>query len=146
VSVKITVVASSLSYEIDPQAMADALAGGMRDFYAGQLDKGLQPDGSALPRNQEGQPLGRGNGSIVRGWTWRSIGQSSKVGRAETAPDQSGKMGIVIRSLRRRGVQFQGVNGAAAQELARLISDEVDRQHRSAAHAGVTREEEQAST
>ena len=143
--VKVTVVASSLSYEINPQEMADTLAEGMRDFYASQLDRGLQPDGSALPRNQEGLPLGRGNGSIVRGWQWRSIGESSTIGRAVTEPDQSGKMGIVVLALLRRGVKFQGVQGAAAQELARLISDEVDRQHRSADRGGV-RTEEQAST
>jgi hypothetical protein len=130
---KISVEASSLDYEIDAPDMALAIAEGMRDFYAGQLDAGRQPDGSPLPLNAEGKPLGKGDGSIVRGWKANREPSNRRLGRASAEPGQSGKLAIAVARLRRRGVKFQGVTGAAAQELARLISDEVDRQHRSAA-------------
>jgi hypothetical protein len=129
---KISVEAPSLDYEIDAPDMALAIAEGMRDFYAGQLDAGRQPDGSALPLNAEGKPLGKGDGSIVRGWKANREPSNRRLGRASTEPGQSGKLAIAVARLRRRGVKFQGVTGAAAIELARMISDEVTRQHEAA--------------
>jgi hypothetical protein len=129
---KISVSAPSPDYEIDAPDMALAIAEGMRDFYAGQLDAGRQPDGSPLPLNEEGQPLGKGGGSIVRGWKANREPSNRRLGRVSTEPGQSGKLAIAVARLRRRGVKFQGVTGAAAIELARMISDEVTRQHEAA--------------
>lgn len=134
----VSVELPSFDYQIDPQAMAETIAEGMRDFYAQQLNAGKQPDGSALPPNAEGKPLGKGDGSIVRGWKAYGLRASKLVGRAVTEPNQEGKWAIIIRRLRRRGVKFQGTRGAAAEALARMISDEVTRQHKRAAR-GSTR-------
>lgn len=137
--VRVTIRADPIQYEIDAQAMALAIAEGMRDFYVEAMEAGQQPDGSALPRNQEGGPLGVGGGSIIRGWKARGLGGTKRLGRASTEPGQDGKLAIAVRKLRQRGVKFQGVRGAAAEALARLISDEVDRQHRQAVRGGAAR-------
>jgi hypothetical protein len=137
--VRVTVIAPPPTYALDPQGMAEAIAEGMRDFFAAQLEAGKQPDGSRLPLNDDGKPLGRGDGTFVRTWKATGIRATKRVGRAITAPNQEGKLAIVVRVLRRRGVKFQGTTGAAAEALARLISDEVDRQHRQAVRGGAAR-------
>ena len=123
--IKVRVQLPDLNVAIDVDRVARDVAGEMRDFWADQLDKGKQPDGSALPLNKEGKPLGRGRGTLVRRWRVRKLSSRVRVGRSVVEPYTTGRYAIAVARLRARGVRFQTLEGAAAQHwdgVARAVA------------------------
>lgn len=116
---KVSVILPSLKLSIDTQAVAREAATGMRDFWATQLDNGKQPDGEALPLNKENKPLGRGRGTLVRGWKVRNAGKGS----AAVEPYKRGRYAIAVAKLRRRGLRFQSFEGEAG-DMWRVLARE----------------------
>lgn len=126
--IRIEVETTPIELGLDLRRVAEGLAMGMRDYYADQLDAGLQADGSPLPLNKEGKPLGRGQGTFVRKWRLRTS-RTRGIGRAILEPHKSGKYRIAWWKLAQRGVQFMSFEGTAAaawDEVAtRVVQEEM---------------------
>ena len=137
--IRIQVEQAPLEIGLDLRRVAEQLAIGMRDFWADQLDAGRQADGSALPLNKEGKPLGRGKGTFVRNWRLRTS-RARGVGRATVEPYKAGKYRIAWFKLAQRGVMFMSFEGqseGAWNEVAtRVVRDELWRILAEQAHGG----------
>jgi hypothetical protein len=126
--IRIEVEQTPLEIGLDLRRVAEHLAIGMRDYWADQLDDGLQADGSPLPLNEEGKPLGRGKGTFVRNWKLRTSRTRGR-GRATVEPFKGGKYRAAWFVLAARGVMFMSFAGAAEQAWgeisSRVVRDEL---------------------
>jgi hypothetical protein len=126
-AVNVHVTLPRLDLAIDLPSAAREAAAGMRDFWAERLDAGEQPDGEPLPKNKQGQPLGRGRGTLVRRWRVRSIGGRRNLARALVEPYQTGRYVIAVARLRARGLRFQGFEGASKAAWTRVAGETAKR-------------------
>lgn len=113
--------------KIDTAGIAARLAAGMLAHWSAQLASGKQPDGTSLPPNQEGGPMGVGGGSLTIGWVATKPRRAGTTSTVDASPRRDGKWPIVESVLRRKGVQFTAVTGTAKVEFDRLIGLEVEK-------------------
>lgn len=119
---KVTVTAPKIEVDLDLRLIAEHAAASMRDFWADQLDAGKQPDGSPLPLNKEGKPLGRGEGTLIRNWQVRTLARQRLVGRAYVQPFQRGRYKVAVFKLAKRGLRFQSFDGESATAWNRVAT------------------------
>lgn len=117
---RVRVEKPDLSLSIDLRTVANNVAVGMRDHWADQLDQGRQPTGEPLPDNKKGEPLGRGRGTLIRGWVVRSLGRRRGIGRAYVEPYKRGRYKPAVYVLAARGLLFQSFDGASRRAFDRI--------------------------
>lgn len=110
-----------LALRFDPERTARQLAETMHKHWTANFLAGKQPDGSALPLNQEGRPLGVGGGSLVRGWSLRTLNKRKDQASVVVSPGRSGKRVEAIRAMSKRGVRFQGLDGVSGEKWVSAV-------------------------
>lgn len=116
-----TVSTPRLRLRVDTERTAVQLADEMWKFWSANFKAGKQPDGSPLPLNQEGGPLGLGGGYLVRSWRTRVVNRRKGQTSAQARPADAGRRVIAIRALRKRGVRFQGLDGVSGEKWAATV-------------------------
>lgn len=118
---------------------AERAGEGMRDHWRGEHLRGRMGDGSLLPSNKKGKPLGIGRGTIVRGWAVSRLKASKRAGRAAVAPYQGGRYAVAVRMLRRREkgrIVYHTFTGSAAKAMDRIVAAELAQLVRSLSRGG----------
>jgi hypothetical protein len=132
-----TLTTPKIKISIDHEAMAQDIAEEMDGWWRTNFLSGKQPDGSDLPTNQRGLPLGVGSGSLVEGWELEleRNGEGTET-TARFAPTDRGKQLVAIRRMAARGVRFQGLSGESATRWAKAVKRAAKSAMRAALLAG----------
>lgn len=125
------VVLPPIRLDIDAKRTAEECAFEMREFWMDQMEKGLQADGSPLPTNWEGKPMGRGTGKMLKRWRLRSSKKKPGLGQSIVEPYRGKEYRHVYwMLLTQKGVQFSSFKGASAKKWAevekRVVKDALD--------------------
>ena len=129
----------SVRVEFEPLSLAahdvgessERIGQAMRDHWQGQAFAGKRGDGSSLPLNRKGLPLGIGRGTIVGGrpalgtWSVRRLRASRAFGSTAVEPYQVGRYAIAARLLMRRGIVYHTFRGSAAKVWRAAIKLEI---------------------
>lgn len=111
----------ALRLRVDTERTAVQLADEMWKHWSASFKAGKQPGGEALPKNKEGEPLGLGGGYLVRSWRTRVVARRKGRTSTQVRPADSGRRVIAINALRKRGVRFQGLDGASGEKWQAIV-------------------------
>ena len=120
---KIEITAPDLSDlgRIDMGVVTASVATAMRDHWRAGMFAGANADGSPLPVNERGEPLGVGSGTILDGWEVSQEGTTAVV-----APYQGGKYAKAVEALHKRGVIYHSLAGESANVFDAALASAVD--------------------
>jgi hypothetical protein len=121
--IKIETQIPKIKLEINVRRVSEEIGNEMRMHWANQLNKGLQSDGTPLPPNKKGLPLGRGKGTFVRKWRLRS----SKKGETVVEVFRGGRYRHASWALLLRGWRPQGFGGPSGIKW-QVVSNAVAKQ------------------
>jgi hypothetical protein len=115
-----------LGIELDARDVADHIVQTMGDYWAGQLEAGQRADGGGgLPRNRQGQPFGRGKGTIAKRWETTSARGGTQRAAGSTAPFQDGGYRFAVQAGRKKGIDLVDLGGRAGQVLEEAIDEAI---------------------
>jgi hypothetical protein len=107
---------------VDASKIATAIGEEMLVHWLATTRSGRQPDGTALPRNREGRPLGVGGGSLLRGWRVVMTRQSRGTATVAARPSARARQLTAIRVMMVRGVKFQSLDGLSLRAFRGAIA------------------------
>lgn len=111
---------------VDTDMIARAVATDMLKHWLSNFLAGKQPDGTPLPLNKEGRPLGVGSGALARGWHVKRVGRGSLSATSAGVPSDRGRTRVdAITAMQRRGVRFQGLEGASEVAFVRISTHRI---------------------
>jgi len=111
--IKVRMELPDLTIHLNTRRISEELGDEMRRFWISQMDKGLQPDGSPLPLNKEGKPMGRGTGKMIKRWRLRSTKAKGLIAQTVVEPSRQGNYRHAYWVLVNKGVKFQSFEGAS---------------------------------
>jgi len=111
-----------IQLRIDTQAIALQVGADMHRYWQAQTRAGRQPDGSPMPRNKDGRPLGVEGGSLLQGWRVELVASTRGTSSVRAAPGSRGRQLTALRIMMLRGVRYQGLTGASEQAWRRIVA------------------------
>lgn len=125
-TISISFEAEPLAVKVDAFALVDDLARTMTDHYKRSLRSGQNPAGGGQPRNKDGSPKGRGDGSIYREWPAPEVSGTKLRAEASTGPDGSRPYKWTVEALEKLGASVVTTKGRAGALIDAAISRAAD--------------------
>jgi hypothetical protein len=101
-----------LAPRIDEQRTAEAVNRAHAEHCKRALLAGRRAEGGALPRNDQGKPRGRGDGTIAHRWV---------INKTSHAPYQEGGYYYAVRSLGRHDIDLVSTAGEAGKVIDQVL-------------------------
>ena len=123
----ITVTQPDMTLDVDARDVCDELVGALSEHWAKSMLAGELPQGGSVPTNADGNPYGRGDGTIARNWETTKASGSAKKASATSAPYQKGGYQYPVRNLVRKGASPVSFEGRSADIIERVLERAAER-------------------